>query len=460
MRSALFLAPFALIACSSADDSPSPNDTPDSGTSTATLTYHEHAEAILQNSCQSCHRAGGIAPMPLTTYAEVKKYAPLVKQKIADRSMPPWGAFATADCTPRHGISGDLGVAQSDIDTVVKWVDQGAVEGDPSKAPPPRTFADDKLASPTHNGTIAPHIVAPSDRDEHVCIPVDPNFLEDTWIDGVQITPGNTKVVHHVVMYADPTSASVTKAGSAGTYPCFGGPGVPSAFVVAGWVPGMQPTNYPAGVAMKIPKGSKLVMQMHYHPSIDSETDTTKVDLRAAKATPTWAAEVRLIGNATSAPRLQPGPNDPSGTPTFLIPADTKDHSEEMIFAIPTVMADVRLAAVTPHMHWAGREMKVNIERAAATATDPASECLISAPRYDFNWQRGYSYNAPIEALPRVGTGDKIRIRCLYDNTMDNPLVARALAEKKLTTTQDIRMGEDTLDEMCLGGFTFYSRVN
>lgn len=452
MRLLLLTASLGLLACSSADDASTNNNTADSGTTGATLTYHEHAEPILQNSCQSCHRAGGIAPMPLTTYAEVKKWAALVKTKMADRSMPPWGAFATDDCKPRHGLKGDLGVPQSDIDTIVKWVDQGAVEGDPSKAPPPKTFTDNVLAEPTHSATITPHTVAPADRDEHVCIPVDPKFTEDTWIDGVQLTPGNTKVVHHIVMYADPTSASIAKAGSAGSYPCFGGSGVPSAFVVAGWVPGMQPTNYPAGAAMRIPAGSKLVLQMHYHPGATPETDASKVVLRAAKTSPTYSAVVRLVGNATSAPRLQPGPNDTGGSPTFLIPAGAKGHTEEMVF---TADADAQIAAITPHMHWAGKELKAYLER----ATEPAKECLISAPKYDFNWQRGYAYDAAIEALPKIAVGDKLRIKCTYDNSMDNPYVAGALAEKKLTTPQDIRMGEDTLDEMCLIGVTAYVRI-
>lgn len=449
----LTLAPLFVVGCSSAESA-----TPDAGSSGAALTYHEHAEIILQNSCQSCHRSGGLAPLPLTTYAEVKRYAALVKAKIADRSMPPWGAFETPECKPRHKLSGDLGVAQSDIDTIVQWVDQGAVEGDPSKAPPPKTFRDDQLDAPTHSGTIAAHVVAPATRDEHVCIPVDPGFTEDTWIEGISVTPGNTKVVHHVVLYADPDSASVARAGAAGSYPCFGGPGLSKTFVVGGWVPGIQPTVYPPGIAMKIPMGSKLVMQMHYHPTTTVETDATRVQLRAAKASPTWEATVRFIGNATSAPLLQPGPADAAG-PTFLIPANAKAHTEEMVFPIPTLNTDVRIAGLTAHMHWAGKDMKVEIERAAETATDPAKECLLATPKYDFNWQRGYAYDAPVDQLPRIATGDKLRIKCTYNNSTDNPYVAQALAEQKKAAPEDIRMGEDTLDEMCLGAFSFYARL-
>lgn len=210
---------------------------------------------------------------------------------------------------------------------------------------------------------------------------------------------------------------------------------------------------------MKLTKGLKLVMQMHYHPGAMPETDSTKVELRASKTVPSWEAQIQLIGNATSAPRLLAGPNDPATGPRFLIPANVPNHTEEMLFSIPSIPLDVRIAGVSPHMHWAGRELEVHIERPAATEADPASECLINAPNYDFNWQRGYAYDASINELPRLTSASKIRIKCTYDNTMGNRRVAAALTDAKKTQPSDINLGEDTFDEMCLAGFTLYTKM-
>lgn len=451
----LALPLFAFVACSSSAPVEPSND---AGTKSEPLTYHEHAEAILQDKCQSCHRPGGLAPFSLLTYEDVRKRAASVVDQMKTRAMPPWGAFAAPECTPRHKLANDLGVAEADINVIAKWYEQGAVEGDPKKAPPARTFTDQKLADPTFSAAIAAHVVPPADRDEHICFPLDPKITEEVFLDGIAVTPGNTKVVHHVLVYGDPKNEGAAKAGAAGSYPCFGGPGVSNASVVGAWVPGIEPTIYPVGVGMKMPKGIKLVMQMHYHPGASTETDSTKVELRVAKSTPSWEARVQLVGNFRNAPLLLAGPND-TGSPTFLIPANAKAHTEEMLVPMPEILADVRVAAVSPHMHWAGTAFKAEIERAIPTATAPAKECLINAPKYDFNWQRGYAYNASIEDLPRLNTGDKLRIKCTYDNSMDNRHVASALIDAKQPAPSDITLGEDTLDEMCLGGFTLYTKM-
>lgn len=51
-----------------------------------------------------------------------------------------------------------------------------------------------------------------------------------------------------------------------------------------------------------------------------------------------------------------------------------------------------------------------------------------------------------------MGGGDVVRLRCVYDNTMQNQYVAAALADRGLDNPVDVMLGEDTLDEMCVGG--------
>jgi hypothetical protein len=85
----------------------------------------------------------------------------------------------------------------------------------------------------------------------------------------------------------------------------------------------------------------------------------------------------------------------------------------------------------------------------------PANECLLAIPRWDFDWQRFYFYDAPIGDLPIAGPGDVVQIKCTYDNTMDNAKLAASLSDRGLTQPQDVKLGETTLDEMCLGAFVF-----
>jgi hypothetical protein len=58
--------------------------------------------------------------------------------------------------------------------------------------------------------------------------------------------------------------------------------------------------------------------------------------------------------------------------------------------------------------------------------------------------------DVPLVALESIFGGDSVHLRCTYDNTLSNPFLARALAEQQLTAPIDVRLGESTLDEMCL----------
>ena len=95
--------------------------------------------------------------------------------------------------------------------------------------------------------------------------------------------------------------------------------------------------------------------------------------------------------------------------------------------------------------------MKISVERKSPTASDPASECLLQTPKWDFNWQRGYDYDGAIDALPGLVAGDVLTFRCTYDNSLQNPFVKQALMQQMLSAPKDVTLGESTLDEMCLG---------
>jgi hypothetical protein len=103
---------------------------------------------------------------------------------------------------------------------------------------------------------------------------------------------------------------------------------------------------------------------------------------------------------------------------------------------------------VGTHMHYVGRDMKIDIEHA-----DGQKECLVQTPEWDFSWQRFYAYDAPLSAVPTLRPGDVVNMRCTYDNSMGNPFVRTALQQVGMDVPMDVHLGETTLDEMCLGVF-------
>src|SRR5438132_2533946 len=87
------------------------------------VTFNKEVLPILQKNCQSCHRPGQIAPMSLLTYENVRPWAKAMKVAVVSRKMPPW----FADPEAGH-FANDRSLKQSDIDTIVNWVDSGSPE--------------------------------------------------------------------------------------------------------------------------------------------------------------------------------------------------------------------------------------------------------------------------------------------------------------------------------------------
>jgi hypothetical protein len=95
------------------------------------LTFNKDVLPILQRNCQICHRPGQVAPMSFLTYQNVRPWAKAMKAAVASRKMPPW--FADSHYGP---YLNDRSLKQEEIETIAKWADAGAPEGDPKDAPP------------------------------------------------------------------------------------------------------------------------------------------------------------------------------------------------------------------------------------------------------------------------------------------------------------------------------------
>jgi hypothetical protein len=93
----------------------------DATPTSAAPTFTRDVLPILQKNCQSCHRPGQIGPFSLLSYESTRPWARSIKAKVASRQMPPWFA------DPAHGTwANDRSLSQTQIDTIVKWVDSGA----------------------------------------------------------------------------------------------------------------------------------------------------------------------------------------------------------------------------------------------------------------------------------------------------------------------------------------------
>src|SRR5439155_3330407 len=109
------------------------------GTDQRKATFTKDVAPILQRACQNCHRPGQIAPMSLLTYADVRPWAKSIRQRVVQREMPPWYIEKNVGI---QRFKEDISLTDTEIATIVRWVDDGALQGNPADLPPSRTFDD------------------------------------------------------------------------------------------------------------------------------------------------------------------------------------------------------------------------------------------------------------------------------------------------------------------------------
>src|SRR5262245_66108466 len=96
-------------------------------------TFTKDIAPIFQEKCEACHRPDSIAPMSLKTYAEVRPWARSITQRVSSRQMPPWHIDKTVGI---QKFKNDRSLSDEQIDTIVRWIDAGAPQGDAKDMPP------------------------------------------------------------------------------------------------------------------------------------------------------------------------------------------------------------------------------------------------------------------------------------------------------------------------------------
>jgi hypothetical protein len=386
-------------------------------------TFHREISRIMQAKCQMCHRPNDIAPFSLLTYENAQIWAEDISRVVSQKIMPPW--------KPVEGygeFKDSYNLSEDERNTIVAWVAAGAPEGDAADAPEPRV--------PTGEWQLGQHdmivemkeaFTPPRGRDVYRCFVVTNPLDEPLYVSAVDVLPGNRQIVHHVIMFIDERGEAqkMDDAEEGPGYTCFGGPGFDLSLssMLGAWAPGTLPKKLPEGVAVQIPKGGRLVMQVHYFPFGRTGEDITKVGLYTTKE----KVERRIF-------------YVPILNQTFRIPAGAADHEVRAEFPVP-ILLDAKLYQIGPHMHQIGTKIKVEY---ALPGRDMLP--LIFIDKWDFNWQGFYNFK---ESIP-LPAFTRLRVTCTYDNSEGNP-------RNPNNPLKDIRWGEGTEDEMCLAfvGVTF-----
>jgi len=357
-------------------------------------TFHKDVLQILQQNCQVCHRPSGnnmggmIAPMSLMTYTEVRPWSKAIAKQVKAKTMPPWHA------APRHHgeFANERTLTEQDIATIARWVETGAVRGNPEDGPVPLAFENtdgwgigipDLIVSMPE-----PYFVEDDVEDLYVDITttISPEVLpEPRWIQAHQVRAGS-EAVHHVI----------SSLGSL--------------------VPGGDPRVYREGYGRLVRPGQEVTFKMHYHKEPGEGTGTWDKTEVALKFYPEgYEPTYRFHG-------------DSMGDFAFSIPPGASNHSATSAFTFPD---DARLVSFMPHVHLRGKAAQVR-----AFYPDGTEEMLLDVPKYDFNWQTTYEY----EEYKFVPKGTRLEMTGWWDNSADNP--------SNPDPSKTVRWGRPTTSEM------------
>jgi mono/diheme cytochrome c family protein len=378
----------------------------------AEVTFTKDVAPILWKNCARCHRPGDIGPFSLLNYQDAAKRAEFIAEIVTSRRMPPWKP------EPGYGdFVDDLRLSDAEIQVLSAWAKAGAPEGKPQDLPPAPEFPTGwQLGEPDMVVRMPQEFEVPSaGRDVFRCFVIPLDCDADRTVAAVDFHPGNRRVVHHALFYLDNSGQArkLDEKDSGPGYPSFGGIGFIPSGSIGGWAPGAIPRRWPEGLGNLLRKGSDLVLQVHYHPSGKPETDQSELGIYFTPKFATHIVAALIMGRTD-----------------IDIPAGATAHEIKSSVTLPH---DLQAVGVSPHMHWLGREMKVD-----AFLPDGSTQPLLWIKDWDFNWQGRYVYREEI-SLPK---GTRIELAARYDNSSGNP-------SNPHTPPKDVHFGEQTTDEMC-----------
>jgi hypothetical protein len=366
-------------------------------------TFGRDVAPLLREKCGDCHAPGGLAPFALNTYPEARERAGKIARITLDGLMPPW--------LPAHGGFSDARrMSDAELALLRRWAESGAPEGEaPSAWPSPAGTWQN--GEPDMIFTMPRFHTVPAKGDletAHFVFPL--KLKEARYLRGIEVLPGNRKVVLQANALFDRSGRARELGGEAGWYVRYGGAGFFPAGMIAGYVPGRSVKMFDEGAAMTLTPDMDLVLQVRYRPRGEQEMDVTRVGLYFAKEAPQRSVSAVYLGRENL--RIAPG------------------AFEEVIRDRVTLAAPMEVQEVRPRLLRFGQAM-----RAWAEPPDGKRIGLLEIQDWDYTWQDTCTFSQPI-SLPK---GTVIH----SEWTISNP------------TAVEIRSGETAKDEapaLWLGG--------
>ena len=406
--------------------------TPATTAARAEVTFSKDIAPILQAKCQECHQPNSIAPMSLITFQQARPWARSIRERVITRQMPPWHIDQGVGV---QKFKNDMSLSSEQISTIVRWVDGGAIEGDPKDLPPAKPLVTDNEWQGVRDGFGPPDLIVRSPeytmaarhQDVWYRPTSDIPLAEPRWARMVEIRPTSLKgrkVLHHSIAYLvlnnDPQAVNTGTAN---------GPGGaadddPADLVnrrpqLMEWAIGKGYDLFRPDTGKLLVPGEKISWDQHIHAVGEEITTGSEIGIWFYKKGEEPKKRSYLIGFTGIR----------GGRQSLDIPPNSFAQTE----GFTALKENALIENFQPHFHLRGKSMQVE-----AILPDGSSRILSYVGNFNFNWMTNYIYAddaAPL--LPKVTV---IHVSAWYDNTKAN--------KNNPDPEQWVGYGDRTVDEM------------
>jgi len=394
-----------------------------------TPTFSKDVAPILQAKCQSCHQPNSIAPMSLMTFQEARPWARSMKERVSSRQMPPWHIDKSVGI---QSFKNDMSLSDEQIDTIVRWVEGGAPQGDPKDLPPAKPPITSNEWQGVLNGYGAPDLVIKSSEykmpAKHQDVWYRPQsdipITEPRWIRMVEIRPSNLgarKTLHHSVAYQvlSPDNVQSINTGLApGPSSVSADDAVNRRPMIMEWAIGKGYDRYRDDTGKLLMPGEKISWDQHIHAVGEEIPTGSELAFWFYPKGQEPKKRSYLVGftGIDRTKMLDIPPNSIARTDGFTV-----------------LKENTMITNFQPHFHLRGKAMEVE-----AILPDGNKQLISYVGNFNFNWMTNYIYAD--DAAPVFPKGTVIHVAAYYDNTTAN--------KNNPDPEQWVGYGDRTVDEM------------
>ncbi len=347
---------------------------------------------ILEKKCVVCHQPGKYPPENMMNHSDWVGWSTMSKELIRTKKMPP----SAVDWQSGQNVD-EIILSPAEEKKLITWFDRGAPLG---------TARSDKLNLPdTKNRNtkkqtnmslkLKPIPVLPDQNGSTLVFQQLKGPMEDDlWINEIQLNISPVAALHHADLLILPElvpDLDVKENRRMLRQPWT----KENERVITLPRKAFRPYRLPKPLALKIPKGSYLAMEIHPAPTGKHENLEIEVrfsSLNKSEIKKAISVQVGRLNNQD-----------------VKVPANSREYST---FQSVTVKEPIKIIAVNLHSHNRGRFLRMAVREPGKDWRD-----VLSLPWYNPLLQGKFSF----KKMLALNAGSEIGIECNYDNTAQNP---------------------------------------